>query len=162
MSPHTHAPRLLAALLACLALLATGMAAAQEGGATPPKPKVAGPRLVALEQAMETRRRARLLSMLNHGTSAVLEELPGIGPSRAADIIAARPYTRPLDLLRVHGIGESTLERILAHAQAGFPAPARAAPAKPSPPPTDPPEPPKRKKRRKKQPAASATTDPSS
>lgn len=162
MSPPTHATRLLAALLACLALLASGVAAAQEGGTTPPKPKVAGPRLVALEQAMPTQRRARLLSMLNHGTSAVLEELPGIGPARAADIIAARPYTRPLDLLRVHGIGESTLERILAHAQAGFPPPAGAASAKPSPPAPETPEPPKRKKRRKQPPAPAATTDPSS
>ena len=50
----------------------------------------------------------------NRADAATLEALPGIGPARAAAVVAGRadaPYTHPRDLLRVHGIGPVTLRR---------------------------------------------------
>jgi competence protein ComEA len=50
----------------------------------------------------------------NEADAATLEVLPGIGPARAAAVIAGRadaPYTEARDLLRVRGIGRVTLRR---------------------------------------------------
>ena len=50
----------------------------------------------------------------NRADPATLEALPGIGPARAAAIVAGRadgPYRAPADLLRVSGIGPVTLRR---------------------------------------------------
>lgn len=49
---------------------------------------------------------------LNTATATDLESLPGIGPSKAAAIIANRPYSTVEDLDRVPGIGASTLEQL--------------------------------------------------
>lgn len=49
---------------------------------------------------------------LNLATQAELESLPGIGASKAAAIIANRPYTAVDDMERVPGIGASTIERL--------------------------------------------------
>ncbi len=52
---------------------------------------------------------------LNRATATELETLPGIGPARAAAIIAAReeqPFAEPGDLRRVPGIGEATFQRL--------------------------------------------------
>lgn len=49
---------------------------------------------------------------VNTATAAELETLPGIGPTRAAAIIAGRPYRDVADLLRVPGIGDKTLAMI--------------------------------------------------
>jgi len=52
---------------------------------------------------------------INTATLEQLDSLPGIGPSKAAAIIAARerrPFRRLADLLRVPGIGRSTLTRL--------------------------------------------------
>lgn len=49
---------------------------------------------------------------VNRASQAALEELPGIGPARARDIIANRPYATVDDLLRVPGIGPVTLESL--------------------------------------------------
>lgn len=52
---------------------------------------------------------------VNTATVEQLDQLPGIGPSRAAAIITARarrPFRRLADLLRVPGIGRTTLERL--------------------------------------------------
>lgn len=49
---------------------------------------------------------------LNTATATELETLPGIGPSKAAAIIANRPYSTVDDLERVPGIGARTLEQL--------------------------------------------------
>jgi len=49
---------------------------------------------------------------LNTATAAELETLPGIGPSKAAAIVANRPYTTVDDLERVPGIGARTLDQL--------------------------------------------------
>ncbi len=46
---------------------------------------------------------------INTATQAELETLPGIGPAKAAAIIAGRPYGSVNELLRVSGIGDKTL-----------------------------------------------------
>jgi len=52
---------------------------------------------------------------INQATLAELETLPGIGPSKAAAILANRPYTTIDDLTRVPGIGEKTVEQLRAY-----------------------------------------------
>jgi DNA uptake protein ComE-like DNA-binding protein len=65
--------------------------------------------------------RLKLLSILNEGDDMALQSLPGIGATRSAAIKKARPFTAPLDLVKVEGIGDSMLVEIVAHAKAGFP-----------------------------------------
>jgi len=48
---------------------------------------------------------------VNTATTAQLESLPGIGPSRAQEIINNRPYATVNDLERVSGIGPKTIEK---------------------------------------------------
>lgn len=62
---------------------------------------------------------ARLLFGLgldpNRADAETLAALPGVGPARAAAIVAARakaPYRRAEDLRRVHGIGAKTVEAL--------------------------------------------------
>lgn len=58
---------------------------------------------------------AQAVINVNTATAEQLDELPGIGPSRAAAIVTARsrrPFRRLADLLRVPGIGRATLERL--------------------------------------------------
>ncbi len=53
---------------------------------------------------------------VNKATAEELELLPGIGPSKAAAIVAERekggPFRSIADLERVHGIGEKTAQRL--------------------------------------------------
>ena len=49
---------------------------------------------------------------LNSASAAQLETLPGIGASKAAAIIANRPYATVDDLDRVPGIGAKTLDQL--------------------------------------------------
>lgn len=54
---------------------------------------------------------------INTATAEQLQALPGIGATRAQDIVADRqangPFRIPEDLMRVSGIGEGTLSEIL-------------------------------------------------
>ncbi len=49
---------------------------------------------------------------VNHASASELERLPRVGPAMAQRIIEARPFTSIDDLLRVRGIGPSTLEAL--------------------------------------------------
>ena len=49
---------------------------------------------------------------LNNASAAQLETLPGIGASKAAAIIANRPYATVDELDRVPGIGTKTLDQL--------------------------------------------------
>jgi len=59
---------------------------------------------------------ARALLDLNAATAAELERLPGIGPSRARDIVADRErhgsFSRVTDLDRIPGIGPAAVARL--------------------------------------------------
>lgn len=52
---------------------------------------------------------------LNTATAEQLQQLPGVGPKRAEDIIAyreKRPFTRPSQLSRVKGFGPATMKKL--------------------------------------------------
>lgn len=68
---------------------------------------------------------------LNSAPLGSLVRLEGIGPARAADIIAARPFRRPHDVLVVKGIGEKTLQKILPYVRCGTADPASPASDRP-------------------------------
>lgn len=53
-----------------------------------------------------------LIVNINTATQQELETVPGIGPSRAAQIIAHRPYDSIEELVQIAGIGEKTLESL--------------------------------------------------
>jgi competence protein ComEA len=59
----------------------------------------------------ESRRGDGLINV-NTATQAELESLPGIGETRAQEIIANRPFQSVDDLERVPGIGPATLEKL--------------------------------------------------
>lgn len=71
--------------------------------------------------------KTKLLNILNTGDDKALTDLPGVGETRAASIKKARPLTEIADLLKIDGIGEKTLEDIVAHAKAGYPQPEKKA-----------------------------------
>ena len=56
---------------------------------------------------------------LNREEARDLEALPGIGPGRAREIVAGRPYCTVEDLDRVHGIGPVTLRRVAGRVTVG-------------------------------------------
>jgi competence protein ComEA len=76
---------------------------------------------------------------LNTATLAQLDALPGVSPSLAAAVVAeraARPFSRPEDVMRVRGMSKRRFERLRPHlavtGQSSFvPARARAKPAGP-------------------------------
>jgi len=51
-----------------------------------------------------------LVVNINTATQPELETVPGIGPTRAVQIIVGRPYASVDDLLRIAGIGPDSLE----------------------------------------------------
>lgn len=56
---------------------------------------------------------------INTATSAELQKLPGVGPGKAARVVAYRakhgPFGRVVDLRRVKGFGRKTLARLEKH-----------------------------------------------
>ena len=51
-----------------------------------------------------------LIVNINTATEAELQTLPGIGPTRAAQIVVGRPYASVDELVRVVGIAEESVE----------------------------------------------------
>lgn len=92
---------LLASLAAPLPGLVVGAASAQEAASTQ-EAEAARPGVVNL----------------NTATEEELMRLPGVGPSRAAAIVAMRqrrPFRRAQEILRVRGIGRATFRRLEPH-----------------------------------------------
>lgn len=126
-------------LLALLLLFAVSLPAATEA---PAKKKEAATekaaknepseKAVATAKTLTPSQKSKLLELLNKGDETALQTLPGIGAARAKNIVKARPFADPVDLVKINGIGDATLEDIVAHAKAGFPekSPKKAAPAK--------------------------------
>ncbi len=49
---------------------------------------------------------------VNSAAAEELRRIPGVGPSLASELVRARPFREPADLLEVSGIGPATLRRI--------------------------------------------------
>lgn len=67
---------------------------------------------------------------LNRASVAELQQLPGIGPSRAEAILryrSERPFRRISDLLRVKGVGRRTFLRLRPFVTVSAPAPSATA-----------------------------------
>ena len=89
--------------LALLALIVAGAAVLQEAPAHHRPAVVAGsPERVDI----------------NFGSAEELDSLPGIGPSLAKAVIAARPFSKPEDIERVKGISPAMAARLLPMIQA--------------------------------------------
>lgn len=58
---------------------------------------------------------SKLLALLNQGSTDDLVALPGIAATRAGALVAARPFDKIHEIIRVDGIGQATYERLLAH-----------------------------------------------
>ncbi len=56
---------------------------------------------------------------LNRASAAELTQLPGVGPTLSARIVAARPFASVDELRRVKGIGAKTLEALRPHVIVG-------------------------------------------
>jgi competence ComEA-like helix-hairpin-helix protein len=56
--------------------------------------------------------RGSLIVNINTASERELQSIPGIGATRAAQIIASRPYDSVDDLERIAGIGGKTLESL--------------------------------------------------
>ncbi|HEA46956.1 MAG TPA: helix-hairpin-helix domain-containing protein [bacterium] len=56
--------------------------------------------------------KAALAININTASSEELQKLYRVGPKTAAKIIAGRPYGRIEDIMKLHGIGEKTFERL--------------------------------------------------
>ena len=72
--------------------------------------------IVVVESAVGHRRDTEVADPtridLNYGSAEELESLLGIGPVLARAIIAARPFSSPDELVRVHGIGDDLTKRL--------------------------------------------------
>jgi competence protein ComEA len=68
------------------------------------------------QQPTVQERSAKPLININIATESELEQLPNIGPSRAAAIVALRKklgqFKRTSDLIRVKGIGQATMRKL--------------------------------------------------
>lgn len=99
-------PSLATAALAALGLLLPGVVAT---------PADAQARRSAPVTSVEVPAAPEGVVNIQTGTAEELQRLPGVGPSKAAAIIAFRertPFRRVEDILRVRGIGRATFRRL--------------------------------------------------
>lgn len=71
----------------------------------------------AAADSLNTTQKNKLLKTVNDGDDKSLNELPGIGETRAAAIKKARPVKEVVDLLKIDGIGEGTFLGLVAWAK---------------------------------------------
>lgn len=71
----------------------------------------------AAADSLTTAQKNKLMKVINDGDDKALNELPGIGETRAAAIKKARPVADVVDLLKIDGIGEGTFLGIVAWAK---------------------------------------------
>lgn len=77
----------------------------------------------AIAKTLTASQKTKLLDLLNEGDEKALQNIPGVGATRAAAIKKARPFADVTNVVRVEGIGEATFAEMVAHAKAGFPQP---------------------------------------
>lgn len=77
-----------------------------------PRVFIAPMRVDAIHELPKTNALVRV--NINTASQSDLEKLPGIGPKRAEAIIAARPFQRPEDLLRVPGLKRAQFDKLKA------------------------------------------------
>lgn len=118
-------------LLATLSIAALAPAAdIPKKAPTKAKPE-ASPELQATYAKLTPAQKGSITRTINSGDLKAITNLPGIGAVRAAAVIAGRPYDTALDLLRVPGIGEGTLQEIITAAKsAPTDEPAKSEPKK--------------------------------
>ena len=71
----------------------------------------------AAADSLTTAQKNKLMKVINDGDDKALNELPGIGETRAAAIKKARPVADVVDLLKIDGIGEGTFLGIVSWAK---------------------------------------------
>ena len=85
-----------------------------------------------------TRRHLGLALPINEASAAELEGLAGIGPARAAALLAARPYRDARDLQRARGIGPKRARALAPQVRFTAPPSLLPTPGLPGPPPPPP------------------------
>ena len=61
--------------------------------------------------------RTKLLDLANKGDAKSLQEIDGVGETKAKAIIKDRPFTNVEDIIMVDGVGEGTFDKILTFAK---------------------------------------------
>lgn len=131
--------------LLTLSMLCLGLGAAEttkKKSTTKSKDSVAetakpSAKVAAIAKTLTPTQNTKLLDLLNKGDEKALQNVPGIGKTRATALIKARPFASVTDVVGVEGVGEVTFSEMVKHAKAGFPQPEKKAepekkaPAKP-------------------------------
>lgn len=88
-----------------------------------PEPRGVGSHAPEKNSGKSAKGATGLVVDINHATREELIRLPGVGPKRAAAIVALRRrlkgFRRASDLLRIKGIGVRTLERLAPQLRVG-------------------------------------------
>jgi DNA uptake protein ComE-like DNA-binding protein len=85
----------------------------------PPAPRVARAKIDDDAPAKGKKKPPETPIDVNRASAAELMQLPGVGPTLSARIVAGRPFASVDDLRRVKGIGAKTLEGLRPHVVAG-------------------------------------------
>ncbi len=101
-------------LFSTLAAFALAHSVPASAAPAPPPPGPVPPAVVPAAPAPSPAAQGAVVA-INRASRDELESLPGIGPRKAAALVAAReerPFRRPSDLRRVKGFGARTIRRL--------------------------------------------------